>query len=105
MILRDWVKENITNTSLKIKTEEDVKMHIVCPFLEKLGYKKTDMRFENSMSVQTGTRKVTVESDIEIFENGNVEIIIDTKGPNISLKEKDILQSVSYAKQIGRAHV
>lgn len=100
MILRDWVKENITNTSLKIKTEEDVKMHIVCPFLEKLGYKKADMRFENSMSVQTGTRKVTVESDIEIFENGNVEIVIDTKGPNISLKEKDILQSVSYAKLV-----
>lgn len=100
MILQDWVKENIINSSLKIKTEEDVKMHIICPFLEKLGYKKSNMRFENSMDVQTGTRKVTVESDIEIFENGNVEIIIDTKGPNISLKEKDILQSVSYAKLV-----
>lgn len=100
MELKNWVKENIYGSSVKIKTEEDVKMHIVCPYLEYLGYKKSEMRFENSMDVQTGTRKVTVESDIEIFENGNVELIIDTKGPNISLKEKDILQSVSYAKLV-----
>lgn len=58
------------------------------------------MRFEHSMEVQTGTRKIIVKSDIEIFENSNIEIIIDTKGPSISLKEKDILQSISYAKLV-----
>ena len=100
MGLKDWVRENINNSSLKIKTEEDVKLHIICPYLESLGYNRSDMRFENSMSVQAGTKKVTVNSDIEIFENGNVEIVIDTKAPNISLKEKDILQSVSYAKLV-----
>lgn len=100
MELKEWIKENASVNSLKIKTEEDVKMHIICPFLESLGYKRTEMRFENSMDVQTGTRKVKVKSDIEIFENGNVELIIDTKGPSISLKEKDILQSISYAKLV-----
>ena len=99
MDLKEWIKDNWQN-SVKLKTEEDVKIHIICPFLEFLGYKKAEMRFENSMDVQTGTKKVTVQSDIEIFENGNVELIIDTKGPNVSLKEKDILQSVSYAKLV-----
>ena len=58
------------------------------------------MRFENSMPVQAGTKRISVKSDIEIFESGNVELIIDTKAPNVSLGEKDILQSVSYAKLV-----
>ena len=100
MDLKSWVIENIDNFSNRIKTEEDVKMHIVRPFLESLGYLLNNMRFEHSMSVQTGTKQITVKSDIEIFENGNVELIIDTKAPTISLSEKDILQSVSYAKLV-----
>lgn len=100
MNLKTWVVDNISNFASKIKTEEDVKMHIVCPFLETLGYELDKMRFENSMSVQTGTRKVTVQSDIEVFENGNVELVIDTKAPSVSLGDKDILQSVSYAKLV-----
>lgn len=75
-------------------------MHIVRPYLEFLGYDINNMRFENSMSVQTGTKTINVKSDIEIFENENVELVIDTKAPNISLGEKDILQSVSYAKLV-----
>lgn len=100
MELRSWVIENVDNYSIKIKTEEDVKMHIVRPFLESLGYVLGNMRFENSMSVQTGTKQITVKSDIEIFENGNVELILDTKAPTVSLGEKDILQSISYAKLV-----
>lgn len=100
MDLKSWVIENIGNFSTKIKTEEDVKMHIIRPYLEFLGYDLDNMRFENSMSVQTGTKTITVKSDIEIFENNNVELVIDTKSPNVSLGEKDILQSISYAKLV-----
>lgn len=100
MELKSWVIENIDNFSNRIKTEEDVKIHIVLPFLESLGYIQSNMRFENSMPVQAGTKQISVKSDVEIFENGNVEIIIDTKAPLTSLREKDILQSVSYAKLV-----
>lgn len=100
MELKSWVIENVDNFSNKIKTEEDVKVHIVLPFLESLGYELGNMRFEHSMSVQTGTKQITVKSDIEIFENGNVELILDTKAPTVSLGEKDILQSISYAKLV-----
>lgn len=100
MELKSWVIENVDNFSNKIKTEEDVKVHIVLPFLESLGYELENMRFEHSMSVQTGTKQITVKSDIEIFENGNVELILDTKAPTVSLGEKDILQSISYAKLV-----
>ncbi len=100
MELKSWVFENIDNFSGKVKTEEDVKMHVVRPFLDSLGYKIGDMRFEHSMPVQTGTKQILVKSDIEVFENGNVELVLDTKSPTVSLSEKDILQSVSYAKLV-----
>ena len=58
------------------------------------------MRFENSMSVQAGTKSITVKSDIEIAINDNIEIVIDTKAPNVSLGDKQILQSISYAKLV-----
>ena len=100
MNLENWIKENTNNSISRVKTEEDVKMHIIRPYLESLGYKLEEMRFENKMSVQAGTKTVNVKSDIEIFEGGNVEIIIDTKAPNVALSEKDILQSISYAKLV-----
>lgn len=40
MELKEWIKNNTSIIPSKIKTEEDVKMHIICPFLEYLGYKK-----------------------------------------------------------------
>lgn len=100
MELKTWTNNNIENFASKIKTEEDVKIHIILPYLKSLGYSTDDMRFENSMSVQTGTKTVNVKSDIEIFENGNIEIILDTKAPTESLCEKHILQSISYAKLV-----
>ena len=52
------------------------------------------------MSVQTGTKSITVKSDIEISINENIEVVIDTKAPNVSLGDKQILQSISYAKLV-----
>ncbi|MDY6122682.1 MAG: N-6 DNA methylase [Porphyromonas sp.] len=100
MSIREWIKENISDYSKRIKTEEDVKVHIILPYLKSLGYQTENMRFENSMSVQAGTKSVTVISDIEIVENNSIEIVIDAKAPNISLNEKEILQSISYAKLV-----
>lgn len=49
--LSEWRKQNIADIS-KIKSEEDVKNHIVIPYLQYLGYTIPSMRFENSMSVK-----------------------------------------------------
>ena len=100
MNLKEWISENITDFSSKIKTEEDVKIHIILPYLSLLGFDSSKMRFENAMPVQAGTKKITVQSDIEIEEGGNTEIVIDVKAPNVSLNDKEILQSISYAKLV-----
>ena len=100
MNMKEWTIENIENFNKNIKSEEDVKINIVIPFLKSLGYQTNQMRFENTIDVQIGTRKAKVRSDIEIFIGNSVQIVIDVKSPKISIAEKEILQSSSYAKLI-----
>lgn len=97
---KEWIIDNIQDFNIKIKTEEDLKLKALLKYLEILGYTTDDMRFENSIEVIIGSKKTNVRSDIEIMIDGKVQMIIDTKKPNLTLKEKDILQSVSYAKLI-----
>lgn len=100
MNLKSWVSENVDDFNTKIKTEEDVKINVILPYLKSLGYESDTMRFENSIDVQIGTKKAKVRSDIEIYIDGNIQLIIDVKSPKISIAEKEILQSSSYAKLI-----
>lgn len=100
MNIKQWCMEHITNFSETVKTEEDMKIKVLLPFLQELGYSKDELRFENGIDVHIGTKKTIVFSDIEILINGKVEVVIDAKNPSKSLSEKDVLQVVSYAKLI-----
>lgn len=83
-----------------LHSEEDVKLKVVLPYLQSLGYSVDDMRFENPIDVQVGSKKVTVYSDIELLIDQEPQIVIDTKVPGKTLNSKDVLQAVSYAKLV-----
>ncbi|MDN5043890.1 N-6 DNA methylase [Aliarcobacter butzleri] len=100
MDLKEWIIENIKDFNINIKTEEDLKLKAILKYLEVIGYTTDDMKFEESIEVIIGSKKTSVRSDIAISIDGKVQLIIDAKKPSITLKEKDILQSVSYAKLI-----
>lgn len=100
MNIKQWISNNINNYNSQVHTEEDLKVKVLVPFLQELGYSGEDIRFEHGIDVTIGSKKTTVFSDLEIIIDGRVEIVIDTKTPSKSLSEKDILQSVSYAKLI-----
>lgn len=100
MSFKEWILKNIDNFNSKLVTKEDLKLKALLKYLETLGYSTDDMRFENAIEVIIGSKKTTVYSDIEIIIDEKVQMVIDTKKPSLSLKEKDILQSVSYAKLI-----
>lgn len=99
-MIKQWVLENIADFNNTVKTEEDLKIKVLIPYLQSLGYDSSEFRFEHGIDVTIGTKKVTVFSDLEIVIDGKVEIIIDTKSPTKTISEKDILQSSSYAKLI-----
>ena len=69
-------------TGVAVHSEEDAKQKIIMPYLRSLGYSEKEMRFENPITVQAGSRKVTLYSDIEILVDGRPEIIIDAKKPS-----------------------
>lgn len=100
MTLNEWIFSEIKEFNISIKTEEDLKIKVVIPYLKYLGYSETDFRLENSIPVHVGTKQIRVRSDIEVQINGVVQMVIDTKSPHRSLAEKDILQSSSYAKLV-----
>ena len=100
MNIKQWILSNIKDFNTNIKSEEDLKIKVLIPFLKELGFSDSDFRFEHSIDVAIGTKKTTVFSDLEILIDGRVEIVIDTKSPAKSISEKDVLQSASYAKLI-----
>lgn len=100
MSIKQWIINNIKDFSSSVRTEEDLKIKVLLPYLKELGYCDRDFRFENGIDVAIGTKKTTVFSDLEIVIDGRVEMVIDTKSPKNSIAEKDVLQSASYAKLV-----
>lgn len=88
------------STGIAVHSEEDAKQKIIMPYLRSLGYSENEMRFENPITVQAGSRKVTLFSDIEILVDGRPEVIIDAKKPGHTLTDTDVLQVTSYAKLV-----
>ena len=99
-MIKQWIMENIPDFNMSVHSEEDMKIKVLLPYLNFLGYSDQELRFENGIDVQIGTKKTKVYSDIEILINGKVEMVIDAKRPCRALAEKDLLQVVSYAKLI-----
>lgn len=99
-MLKQWIIENVPDFNTSVHSEEDMKIRILLPYLRSLGYSEQELRFENGIDVQIGTKKTKVYSDIEVLINGKVEMVIDAKKPRRALAEKDLLQVVSYAKLI-----
>ncbi len=77
-----------------------MKVKVLIPYLESLGYSIDEMRFENSIEVTVGSKTTKVASDIEILIEGAPQIVIDAKTPRRTLSDKDVLQAVSYAKLV-----
>lgn len=98
--MKEWIKKNIKDFNSSVRTEEDLKVKVLLPYLRHLGYSDDSFRFENAIDVTVGSKKTKVFSDIEIILDGKVEIVIDTKTPQKSISEKDVLQSSSYAKLV-----
>lgn len=102
--ITEWASVEVPGVYEKLKTEEDMKIKVLIPYLEYLGYLPEDMKFEEIITVNIGTRATKIRPDISIFVNGKAEMYIDAKTPIRALTEKDVLQVESYAKLSGSPH-
>jgi type I restriction enzyme M protein len=81
--------------------EEEIKVHVVIPWLESLGYKKDCMEFEKTIKVQEGRKSKSIFADIVIYSDKKLEtpiIVVDTKGPKEILSKSGRDQVISYAR-------
>lgn len=88
-------------------SEEDAKVKVIVPLLQKLGYEETDtkkhvlIRYAHPITVHQGRERKTIFADIVVFVNDMPLIVIDTKNPRDYLTENDREQVISYARLIG----
>lgn len=92
--------------------EEDIKVKIVLPFLERLGIHLSELKFEKSFTIKVGRHVLDVTSgqkkrgnvgarlDILITRNGNNLFILEVKENEHALTDADRDQAVSYARLV-----
>lgn len=94
-----------------IQSEEDVKIKIVIPYLEELGFLKEELQCEMNFSLKHGKAVVVVGAKRETsVTNARLDILVQYQGKNIcvfevkkdtiKISEDDIMQAVSYASLI-----
>jgi len=90
---------------MRYKTEEDVKVKFLLPYLREKGYYQECMDFEVSIVVQEGRKSKTIWADILIYTSVNKSaplIICETKAPTEILDRKVREQAISYARLLPR---
>lgn len=86
---------------INCKSEEDVKVKVVLPYLQKLGYGLDQMEFEKTIEINEGTKKKSIFADIIIYTNKKKDtpiIVVDTKSPSDILTTNGKNQVISYAR-------
>jgi len=83
------------------KNEEEVKVQLVIPWLESLGYKKEFMEFEKTIKINEGRKTKSIFADIVVYTDKKLEtplIVVDTKSPSEILSKEGRDQVISYAR-------
>lgn len=81
--------------------EEEIKIHVILPWLQKLGYKMDCIEFEKTIKINEGRKTKSIFADIVIYSNSKLEtplIVIDVKGPHEILSKSGRDQVISYAR-------
>jgi type I restriction enzyme M protein len=87
------------------KTEDDVKINVLLPFLEGLGYKAGHCEFNKAIEVQEGRKVKNIFADVVVYSSAAKTaplILCETKAPNEILNRFVREQAISYARLLPR---
>lgn len=87
------------------KSEEDVKINVLLPYLESLGYKSTHCDFNKAIDVQEGRKVKTIFADVVVYSSVAKSaplILCETKAPTEVLNRAVKEQAISYARLLPR---
>ncbi len=87
------------------KTEDDVKINVLLPFLEGLGYKTAHCEFNKAIEVQEGRKVKNIFADVVVYSSAAKTaplVLCETKAPNEILSRFVKEQAISYARLLPR---
>lgn len=87
------------------KSEEDVKIKFLLPYLKARGYKEDCIRFNVSVEVQEGRKVKTIFADAVVYASPRSDspvVLCETKAPNEVLDRAVREQAISYARLLPR---
>ncbi len=88
-----------------LRTEEDVKIKALLPFLRKLGYKDSYCEFDKAIEVQEGRKVKNIFADVVVYTTAKKTaplILCETKAPSAILDRFVREQAISYARLLPR---
>jgi len=94
-----------------MNTEEDIKVKVIIPFLESLGFEISELELEKSFQIKLGTYAIRVDTekqihrassrlDILVKKNGNPLFVIEAKTDSHSITDDDKEQAICYARLV-----
>jgi type I restriction enzyme M protein len=87
------------------KSEEDVKVKFLLPYLRERGYKDACVRFEEAIKVQEGRKEKTIFADAVVYASPKSQaplVLCETKAPDEILDRRVREQAISYARLLSR---
>src|SRR4051812_13913180 len=87
------------------RSEEDVKVKFLLPFLRDHGYKDESIRFEEAVVVQEGRKQKTIFADAVVYSSPSSDaplVLCETKAPDEVLDKRVKEQAISYARLLPR---
>jgi type I restriction enzyme M protein len=87
------------------KTEDDVKIQVLLPYIEGLGYKTNHCEFNKAIEVQEGRKVKKIFADVVVYSSASKTaplILCETKAPNEILNRFVKEQAISYARLLPR---
>lgn len=82
-------------------TEEDIKVKLILPYLNDLGFDVSEISFEKAFTIRLGRGKhITGRSDILCKRYNKNLFIIELKSDSITITQDDIDQGISYARSL-----
>ncbi len=87
------------------KTEDDVKIKFLVPYLRSLGYPGDCLDFNKAIVVQEGRKQKTIFADVVVYASAQKKapiIVCETKAPDEVLTRFVREQAISYARLLPR---
>lgn len=80
--------------------EEDIRVKLLMPYLQSLGFSPSEIQIEKSFSIRLGksVQKMRGRADILCTRNGRNLFIIELKKDTVKISDQDIEQGISYAR-------